>query len=113
MKEWVEFSKCVGKTIAGVDDVDNDNIIIAFSDGTWSTISVFEPPYPDSLSGGMVSRRPEVLDVSLQLLRLHIVSSDEVDNLRRESREKYEAANRARERAEYERLHAKFGKGEA
>lgn len=110
MKEWARLSDCVGKTIAGVDDVDDENFVIAFSDQSWTTVSIERAKYPESWDR-IVSEKTAPIDARFQLMRLGLMTEGEAEALRREEREKLDQKRLALELAELARLKAKFEGG--
>lgn len=111
MKEWVEFSRCVGKTIAGCSFWDSEEWLVSFTDGTWTSIEWGHPGYPEG-EMQLQSKQPPLTEYVEDLVELGLIDQNEADRLLEERNAKRQAEVDARERAEYKRLHAKFGKGE-
>ncbi|MBK9949843.1 MAG: hypothetical protein IPP12_22175 [Nitrospira sp.] len=109
MKEWVEFSKCAGKTIAAIDTERSSQWALLFTDGSWSTLQAISAPYDTGFD--LCSPKPDGYGWFYEMKRLGIDTSGLELAMQNEQRKREEAAV-ARERADYERLHAKFGKGE-
>ena len=110
MKEWVEFSKCTGKTIAKVHMEFGGRWLTLFTDDTWSSISTEYCNYAEDHE--LISKRPEATQIYSSLKYLGVIDQAESERLIKEAQAKADEEQLAFERAQYERLHAKFGKGE-
>jgi hypothetical protein len=110
MKEWVEFSKCVGKTVAKVHMAFGGRWLVLFTDDTWSSIATEYCNYAEDHE--LISKRPEATQVYSSLKYLGVIDQAESERLIKEAQAKADEEQLAFERAQYERLHAKFGKGE-
>lgn len=112
MKDWAPFSECAGKTIAGIDHEDDEQVAIAFTDGSWSTLSLGRDRYSDDFDS-IESTQPELLNWTQQLQRIGVMTGEEVRALIRESEEATKAKRIAHERAELERVRAKLEASDA
>ncbi len=108
MKEWVTFFGCKGKTIEKLSAHALEQWLILFTDGTWTSI---QTKYGHSEDYELMSERPDPSEIYGQLQTLGVIDATEAARLREEEKRKFDEECATRERAEYERLHAKFGKG--
>lgn len=96
-----------GKTIAEADDPDGDDLLIRFTDGTWF--------YAAALAAGCCGDEEASLDhrhekfTASSAIRVGLIDQAEYDRVAAQE----QAAKEAKERAEYERLKARFEAGTA
>lgn len=111
MKEWTTFSGCVGKTIQKISFDQDNRWLVLFTDNTWSAIGTEYCQFAEAHE--LHSKRPEPEENYHTLHSLGVIDAEERDRIINELREKAAAKQLAFERAQYKRLHAKFGKGKA
>jgi hypothetical protein len=109
MREFVEITKAVGKTIEGVrlcEEQGYEVLVVVFTDGTYSCASHW---FDDS---GMHILDFSVTDIPLKAAtRLGIATNDEYQQALREAGAKSLKDQEDRDRKEYRRLKAKFEGG--
>ena len=106
MKREVKFAEALGKKLENVA-FSNEQAVFVFDDNTFSTIGL-DKGYDNDVD--LIEDSLELLNFSHEkLLKVGIVSEDELKKLIAEKDEKHREFYQKRELAEYERLKKKLG----
>ncbi len=109
MKTEIKLTDALGKTLQGFESsITSPQAVLTFSDDTFTTLDIYR---------GYEEGDETILEGSLlldqfgdeKLIRLGIITQEELDEGRKKERAVFDDAREKRERAEYERLSRKFG----
>lgn len=109
MKKWVEISECAGKTVHKMALDYSDGFAVSFTDGTWTCVTMTQAYYEDTRSLENAVQDTSVL--ADLLLAADVLDSEAHAAIKQAESDKRKAHAEAHERAQLERLKAKYEGG--
>lgn len=109
MRKWVEISECVGKTVHKMALDYDDGFVVSFTDGTWTSVAMSRAYYEDTRS--LENMAPDQAAIAALLLEAEVIDSDEHAAIKQAEEAKLKGKTEAHERAQLERLKAKYEGG--
>lgn len=109
MRQEVSFSGCVGKTIEAVEfECAGPQLIITFTDGTFSTVQAECNKWDDSGAEIVEAKLDLVTFGASRIFGLGIMTREELDQMVKTQREKEWAVAEEADRKMYQMLKARF-----